>query len=103
MGGKNGAGQGLGSWFKTGLLCAAWASDLFHTILGHIHILPCVHVWCLGPGAGRNRDLSREDLVYSAPLRAVACTVLKDPTELSPCRAADHGRNFSVLVSGVKK
>lgn len=50
---------------RLGLLCVAWASDLFHTILGHIYILLCVHVCCLGPATGRNRDLSREDLAYS--------------------------------------
>lgn len=70
LGRKKQAGQGLGSWFKTGLLCASWASGLFHTILGHIHILLCVHVWCFGPEAGRNKDLCREDLVYSTPLHS---------------------------------
>lgn len=49
-----------------------------------------------------------QNLAYSASLGAVACAGLKDSRELnpriplSPYRAADHGRTFSVLLSDVK-
>lgn len=97
---------------KTGKLFQGWFTVLQTSFIPHVdkyiyfYMFRC-GVW--GQGLREEEIFLGQNAAYSASLRAVACAGLKDFRELnlhiplSPYRSADHGRTFSVLLSGMEK